>query len=119
MYDRILLYFIKKRGVSYNLIGEEMGRLKELIDNFIQPKNQQTFEELALAAGLNQSDLKQLKNTKEGISWSKFAREDESTKKEDKSSKVISNKGNEGINKISQERKITKKSRSNDLDREQ
>ena len=96
-----------------------MGRLKELINNFIQPKKQQTFDELALAAGLNPSALKQLNNTKEGISWRKFAREDEGTKKEDNSSKVISNKDSIEINTTSQERKLTKKLKSNDLEREQ
>lgn len=94
-----------------------MGRLKELIDNFIQPKKQQTFDELALAAGLNPSDLKQLKNTKEGISWSKFAREDENAKKEEKASKVVSNRGRIEINKTSQERKTPVK--NNDLERDQ
>ena len=96
-----------------------MGKLKELIDNFIQPKKQQTFEELALAAGLNPSDLKQLNNTKEGISWSKFAREDEGAKNEDKSSKVISNKGRMEINTTSQERKVANKAKSKDSGREQ
>ena len=94
-----------------------MGRLKELIDNFIQPKKQQTFDELALEAGLNPRDLKQLKNTKEGISWSKFAREDENAKKEEKASKVVSNRGRIEINKTSQERKTPVK--NNDLERDQ
>lgn len=64
-----------------------MGKIIDLIKNFIEPKKQQTFEELAIDSGVNQSQLKQLKSTMEGISWSTFAREDDdrATRKRGKS----------------------------------
>lgn len=64
-----------------------MGKIIDLIKNFIEPKKQQTFEELAIDSGVNQNQLKQLKSTMEGISWSTFAREDDdrATRKRGKS----------------------------------
>ena len=58
-----------------------MGRIRELINKFIQPADiEKTFDELALASGVNQSDLKQLKNYMEGINWKEFARENKEKK---------------------------------------
>ena len=47
-----------------------MGKIIDLIKNFIEPKNQQTFDELAVASGISEKELKQLKKTMEGIDWS-------------------------------------------------
>ena len=54
-----------------------MGKIIDLIKNFIEPRKQQTFDELAMASGISEMDLKQLKNTMEGIDWKSFSREDE------------------------------------------
>ena len=88
-----------------------MGRIIDLIKNFIEPKKQQTFEEIAIDAGVNQSELKQLKSTMEGISWSKFAREDVGEKKEGKTSKVRA-KGGIKIDKNQQEKRNTSREES-------
>lgn len=54
-----------------------MGRIKELINKFIQPKEQEkSFEEIALASGMTEIEIKELKGNIQGINWSKFARED-------------------------------------------
>lgn len=59
-----------------------MGRIKELINKFIQPEEQEkSFEELALSSGMTEIEIKELKNNIEGINWNKFAREDIETSK--------------------------------------
>ena len=54
-----------------------MGVFKDLINNFIEPrKEDRSFDELAAEAGIfNEQDLKALKETMNGVSWAKFARE--------------------------------------------
>lgn len=55
-----------------------MGRIIDFINNFIQPKPEdKTFDELAIDAGMSEKDIKTLKQSMEGVSWAKFAREDE------------------------------------------
>ena len=55
-----------------------MGVFKDLINNFIEPrKENRSFDELATEAGISEKDLKALKQSMEGVSWAKFAREDE------------------------------------------
>lgn len=53
-----------------------MGVFKDLINNFIEPKKEdRSFDELAIDAGINEQDLKALKEAMNGVSWAKFARE--------------------------------------------
>ncbi len=54
-----------------------MGVFKDLINNFIEPrKEDRSFDELAADAGItNEQALKALKETMNGVSWPKFARE--------------------------------------------
>ena len=55
-----------------------MSRIIDFINNFIQPKPEdKTFDELAIDAGMSEKDIKTLKQSMEGVSWAKFAREDE------------------------------------------
>lgn len=62
-----------------------MGRIKELINKFIQPnETETTFNELALASGLSEEEIKELNKTINGIDWGKFARENNSKKKTEK-----------------------------------
>ena len=77
-----------------------MGKILDLIKNFIEPRKQQTFEELAVASGISEGDLKQLKNTMEGIDWKSFAREDEEKikNKKTKITKQALNKENISMN---------------------
>ena len=77
-----------------------MGKILDLIKNFIEPRKQQTFEELAVASGISEGDLKQLKNTMEGIDWKSFAREDEekTANKKTKITKQALNKENISMN---------------------
>lgn len=73
-----------------------MGKIIDLIKNFIEPKNQQTFDELAIASGISEIELKQLKSTMNGIDWNSFSREDED---EDKDSKKKSKTTKQSINR--------------------
>ena len=58
-----------------------MGRIKELINRFLEPNEiEGEFSELAIASGLSSEEIKELNNTINGINWSKFAREDEEKK---------------------------------------
>ena len=77
-----------------------MGKILDLIKNFIEPRKQQTFEELAVASGISEGDLKQLKNTMEGNDWKSFAREDEekTANKKTKITKQALNKENISMN---------------------
>ena len=88
-----------------------MGKILDLIKNFIEPRKQQTFEELAVASGISEGDLKQLKNTMEGIDWKSFAREDEE-KTANKRTKITK----QALNKENISRNINKESltRNND-----
>lgn len=62
-----------------------MGRIKELIKSFINPAPQeQSFEELAVAAGIGEADLNALKKSMGGVKW-KFDGEES---KKDKSPKT-------------------------------
>ena len=62
-----------------------MSRIIDFINNFIQPKPEdKTFEELAIDAGLSEKDIKTLKQSMEGVSWAKFAREDEGEENKNK-----------------------------------
>lgn len=71
-----------------------MGKIIDLIKNFIEPRNQQTFDELAIASGISEVELKQLKSTMNGIDWNSFSREDEerNSKKKSKATKQSINK---------------------------
>lgn len=70
-----------------------MGRIKELINIFINPvQPEKSLDELAVEAGIDASDLALLKKSSNGVegSW-KFADEVEETKKR-KSSKDTTSK---------------------------
>jgi len=75
LYDIIISYFIKERSILRDI--KKMGVFKDLINNFIEPrKEDRSFDELAAEAGIiNEQDLKALKETMNGVSWAKFARE--------------------------------------------
>ena len=68
-----------------------MGKIKEFIKSFIEPrKEDQSFEEVALAAGLKTSEISELKKAMEGVSWANFARENsEETTKSRENKKVV------------------------------
>ena len=91
-----------------------MGKIIDLIKNFIEPKNQQTFDELAIASGISEVELKQLKSTMNGIDWNSFSREDEekSSKKKSKTTKQLINKEEMNIYK----EKSAKKIKDNDME---
>ncbi len=65
-----------------------MGRIKELIDSFINPvKDDKSFDKLAEASGVSKADTAELKDTMEGVKDFKFAgAEDEN--KGDRNKKV-------------------------------
>ena len=74
LYDIIISYFIKERSILRDI--KKMGVFKDLINNFIKPKKEdRSFDELAIDAGINEQDLKALKEAMNGVSWAKFARE--------------------------------------------
>lgn len=75
LYDIIISYFIKERSILRDI--KKMGVFKDLINNFIEPrKEDRSFDELAAEAGIiNEQDLKALKESMNGVSWAKFARE--------------------------------------------
>ena len=83
-----------------------MGKIIDLIKNFIEPRNQQTFDELAVASGISEKELKQLKSTMEGIDWKSFAREDEEKISKKRTTKQVLNKEEININKESSIRKV-------------
>ncbi len=85
-----------------------MGKIIDLIKNFIEPKNQQTFDELAVASGISEKELKQLKKTMEGIDWSSFSREDEESKlkKQSRTTKQELDKSEVNLHKESLVKKI-------------
>ena len=69
-----------------------MGRIKELINRFLEPNEiEGEFSELAIASGLSSEEIKELNNTINGINWSKFAREDEEKKVKTRISKKDGN----------------------------
>lgn len=69
-----------------------MGRIKELINRFLEPNEiEGEFSELAIASGLSSEEIKELNNTMNGINWSKFAREDEEKKVKTRISKKDGN----------------------------
>ena len=69
-----------------------MGRIKELINKFLQPNEAElTLNELALASGLSQEDIQELNSTRNGINWEKFAKEDAEKKNAKSSRKSINN----------------------------
>ena len=58
-----------------------MGRIRELIKNFLEPSEiEGTFNELAIASGLSQEEIKELNKAMNGIEWAKFAGEYEKKK---------------------------------------
>ena len=68
-----------------------MGRIKELINKFLQPNETElSFNELAIASGLSPEEIKELNSTINGVNWPKFAREDEEKKNRKVSEKSIS-----------------------------
>ena len=91
-----------------------MGRIIDLIKNFIEPKNQQTFDELAVESGISEIELKQLKSTMNGIDWNSFSREDEEKKlkKKSRTEKQVLNKNEVNIHKES----IVEKNKSADIE---
>ena len=84
-----------------------MGKIIDLIKNFIEPRNQQTFDELAVASGISEKELKQLKSTMEGIDWKSFSREDEEkiSKKKQRTTKTVLNKDEINIHKESKSKR--------------
>ena len=69
-----------------------MGRIKELINRFLEPNEiEGEFSELAIASGLSSEEIKELNNTINGINWSKFAREDEEKNVKTRTSKKDEN----------------------------
>lgn len=84
LYDIIISYFIKERSILRDI--KKMGVFKDLINNFIEPrKEDRSFDELAAEAGIiNEQDLKALKETMNGVSWAKFARESDEKPKTSK-----------------------------------
>ena len=84
LYDIIISYFIKERSILRDI--KKMGVFKDLINNFIEPKKEdRSFDELAAEAGIiNEQDLKALKETMNGVSWAKFARESDEKPKTSK-----------------------------------
>ena len=65
-----------------------MGRIKELINIFLKPNEiEGEFNELAIASGLSQEEIKELNNTKNGLDWTKFSKEDDEKKKKSKASR--------------------------------
>ena len=61
---------------------EVMKRIAELIKSFSNPVlPEKSFDELAVAAGIQDNEISALKASMEGISWSKFAREEEKAKR--------------------------------------
>ena len=91
-----------------------MGKIIDLIKNFIEPRNQQTFDELAIASGISEKELKKLKSSMEGIDWKSFAREDEekTSKKRTRTTKQVLNKDEINIHKESS----IKKSKDDDME---
>lgn len=82
LYDIIISYFIKERSIlrdikKMGVFKDLINKFKDLINNFIEPrKEDRSFDELAADAGItNEQDLKALKETMNGVSWAKFARE--------------------------------------------
>ena len=77
-----------------------MGKIKEFIKSFIEPrKEDQSFDEVALAAGLKTSEISELKKAMEGVSWANCDREDsEETKKIKEKKKIV--KGQEQSPKV-------------------
>lgn len=76
-------------GVFKDLINkfkDLINNFKDLINNFIEPrKEDRSFDELAADAGItNEQDLKALKETMNGVSWAKFARESDEKPKTSK-----------------------------------
>lgn len=68
-----------------------MGRIRELINIFINPTPpEKSFDELAADANMSEANLKLLKNSMGGVSW-EFADEVEETKK-GKKPKVVTSK---------------------------
>ena len=58
-----------------------MGRIKELIKSFINPApEEQSFDELAVAAGIGEADISALKQSMGGVNW-QFDEEIEEPKK--------------------------------------
>ena len=82
LYDIIISYFTKERSIlrdikKMGVFKDLINKFKDLINNFIEPrKEDRSFDELAADAGItNEQDLKALKETMNGVSWAKFARE--------------------------------------------
>lgn len=84
-----------------------MGKIIDLIKNFIEPRNQQTFDELAVASGISEKELKQLKSTMGGIDWNLFSREeDNQLKKKTRTTNQDLNKSEININKDATVKKV-------------
>lgn len=91
LYDIIISYFIKERSIlrdikKMGVFKDLINKFKDLINNFIEPrKEDRSFDELAAEAGIiNEQDLKALKETMNGVSWAKFARESDEKPKTSK-----------------------------------
>lgn len=91
LYDIIISYFIKERSIlrdikKMGVFKDLINKFKDLINNFIEPrKEDRSFDELAADAGItNEQDLKALKETMNGVSWAKFARESDEKPKTSK-----------------------------------
>ena len=87
-----------------------MGRIRELIKSFLEPSEiEGTFNELAIASGLSQEAIKELNNTKNGLDWTKFSKEDDEKKKKSKMKSINKEKTNPEQNRnkqISNERDL-------------
>lgn len=91
-----------------------MGKILELIKSFINPApEEQSLDELALASGVSQEDLAQLKSSN-GIDWAKFSREDEEDKKKGKNSRIIAKE----IQEVQQVQKSVKRERDSEMERD-
>ena len=90
---------------------EFMKRIGDLINSFANPVSQeQSFDELVVAAGIGEDQIKTLKESMNGISWDKFAREEDNIKK----SRMIHEKAD--VNKLEVQRVITRTDKGIDRD---
>ena len=67
-----------------------MGRIRELINNFLKPsESSKTFDELAVATGIKPESIKELKATQNGaIGWKWYSEEQETSTKKGRQSRL-------------------------------
>ena len=91
-----------------------MGKIIDLIKNFIEPKNQKTFDELAVVSGISETELKQLKSTMNGIDWNSFSREEEENQLKKKTQTTKQKLGKNEVNFYKES--LTKKIKGDDME---